>query len=49
MRRVYTTGIGQASKFLPGNTARAHLGTTAGPRLCPKDQPQQVRMPKVAE
>src|SRR6266496_5508477 len=28
---------------------RAHLGTTTGPRLCPKDQPQQVRMPKVAE
>jgi len=28
---------------------RAHLGTTTGPRLCPKDQPQQVRMRKVAE
>jgi len=28
---------------------RAHLGTTTGRRLCPKDQPQQVRMPKVAE
>src|SRR5881394_2133094 len=28
---------------------RAHVGTTSGARLCPKDQPQQVRMPKVAE
>src|SRR5437667_3705761 len=28
---------------------RAHLGTTTGSRLCPKDQPQQVRMPRVAE
>src|SRR5947199_9267770 len=27
----------------------AHLGTTTGSRLCPKDQPQQVRMPRVAE
>src|SRR6266511_3971989 len=27
----------------------ASLGTTTGARLCPKDQPQQVRMPKVAE
>jgi len=49
IRRVYITETSQASKFLPGNTARAHLGTTTGPRLCPKDQPQQVRMPKVAE
>src|SRR5438034_3805226 len=29
--------------------AWAHLGTTTGSRLCPKDQPQQVRMPRVAE
>src|SRR6266540_2914813 len=28
---------------------RAHLGTTTGARLCPKDRSQQVRMPKVAE
>jgi hypothetical protein len=28
---------------------RAHLGTTTGARLCPKDQPQRVRMPMGVE
>ena len=32
-----------------GDFARAHPGTTTGARLCPKDQPQRVRMPKLAE
>src|SRR5207253_6391955 len=39
----------EPSRFAAHGQARAHLGTTTGPRLCPKDQPQQVRMPKVAE
>src|SRR5439155_3804853 len=33
----------------PSSPDLAHLGTTTGSRLCPKDQPQQVRMPRVAE
>ena len=37
------------ANFAVLSEVRAHLGTTTGPRLCPKDQPQQVRMPKVAE
>src|SRR5204863_9548040 len=30
-------------------SSRAHLGTTTGARLCPKDQPQRVRMPTGVE
>src|SRR5882672_10997 len=33
----------------PGKANGAHLGTTTGPRLCPKDQPQRVRTPTVVE
>jgi len=29
--------------------ARTHLDTATGPRLCPKDQPQHVRVPKAVK
>ena len=46
---IYHDVILEKTKILPMGPARAHLGTTTGARLCPKVQPQQLRMPKVAE
>src|SRR5439155_7255121 len=44
------TGVEPTLQFCPASLRPgAHLGTTTGSRLCPKDQPQQVRMPRVAE